>query len=515
MSNVNEFGQFLDSLIWIYENGDKKGTQRNIFYNYYNKYMKNDDSFYKELYQMIGEKNETYTLVISIIYEVTKDVRCMMAILDMLLTRDVDEFFADNILYQLGVIAFTTPEVKLDYETKREINKKLLEAHLKKYPIPYSYTPYKERNHKRIVVETNMLLSLKHAPTINVLNLCRYLQEEQGYEVYLVVNRSDVRSDIIGRYWYPPVLANYNPDIEGEFCLDYEGAMIRGFQYVWDENCIESRNAVLELIDRWKPLCVYYAGMDSYRHDIYRNMTTLISMPFNGGYISSEAQYLMCYMGADSEIAKAQLNYINKEGQIPKQVSDFGIIAEESVNSYSKVDFDMPEDAFAICIVGNRIDQEMTPEFVEILEEVARKREKVYYVFVGPSQQNHFSDEVNQRVRKLGFRNDLTDTLRAMDLFVNPVRLGGGGGGSFALQARVPVVTLENCDVYAVVGEEFGCKSLEDMKETIFKYIDNEQYYNHQMKAVEAWNARKNAVNRWEEVYKVIMQIKDELRLNG
>ena len=65
-------------------------------------------------------------------------------------------------------------------------------------------------------------------------------------------------------------------------------------------------------------------------------------------------------------------------------------------------------------------------------------------------------------------------------MFLNPPRQGGGTGGLYAIKSEVPVITLDNCDVEAIVGKEFVCNSLEDMVNMVEKYYTDNEFMKKQ-----------------------------------
>ena len=71
----------------------------------------------------------------------------------------------------------------------------------------------------------------------------------------------------------------------------------------------------------------------------------------------------------------------------------------------------------------------------------------------------------------MGYCTDLKGVVGALDLYLNPDRLGGGWSSAIALYAGIPVVTFEKGDVAYNVSEKFVVRDYKEMYEVIRKYV--------------------------------------------
>lgn len=71
----------------------------------------------------------------------------------------------------------------------------------------------------------------------------------------------------------------------------------------------------------------------------------------------------------------------------------------------------------------------------------------------------------------------LPGTYRALHLYLNPRRLGGGWSSAMALMAGLPVVTLPVCDVAYNVGGEFTVATEEEMVDAVIRYASDDVFY--------------------------------------
>ena len=85
----------------------------------------------------------------------------------------------------------------------------------------------------------------------------------------------------------------------------------------------------------------------------------------------------------------------------------------------------------------------------------------------------------------VGFCADILSRLELCDLYVNPIRAGGGTSGVEALYKGVPVVTVAYGDVYINVGNDFCVKDYNQMQDKIRQYYEDKEYYTYMSKKAE------------------------------
>lgn len=80
----------------------------------------------------------------------------------------------------------------------------------------------------------------------------------------------------------------------------------------------------------------------------------------------------------------------------------------------------------------------------------------------------------------LGKREDVLAIFELCDLFVNPIRLGGGTSAVEAMSKGLPVVSTAYGDVGATVGEDFWIKDYSEMVKIINRYQRDKTFYQRQ-----------------------------------
>lgn len=456
------------------------------------------------LEEALGDDLELYLLVLATIYFVSGNASCIDTVDSLLFRPELDLFVASNVCFQLSNIRFRNASLKTPYVHQRLLQHFLLERYETEYPFPVPFLPYEQRNKKRIVIETDLFKNRLHAPTHIVMETCRMLMQDMGYEVFLLVNVEWMSWEWMEQFWFIPYRVTCRSDLNGQFTIDYEGVTIQGYQIQWRREAASEMRQLMQRLYEWKPLCVWHIGENSFRHDYYRNLTTVLSMPCTNGYSVSEAPVLVSYMQNDSEQLKESMAYINEQKQKMVNIEIIYDYKEEGKN-YKKSDFNIPEDAFVICIVGTRLDDEMSEEFIRMLYELEESTDSLYYLIIGECIKEPFLRKDERKVQYLGFRQDLLDVIKVSDLFVNPPRKGGGGGACRALSVGVPVVTLPNCDVSSLVGDAFCCQNMNEMKEEILRYQRDPDFYREMQERVQEKNEQNNAVSNLE-YYKMLFQ---------
>ena len=161
----------------------------------------------------------------------------------------------------------------------------------------------------------------------------------------------------------------------------------------------------------------------------------------------------------------------------------FPALFETDGTMYTRQELRLPEDKFLIAIVGNRLDQEITDTFEKFMFEILQQNKKIDFVIIGEVErlQSRLVDKVyNKRVHYMVYCTDLKGVVGALDLYLNPDRLGGGWSSAIALYAGIPVVTFEKGDVAYNVSEKFVVRDYKEMYEVIQRYMENEEFYKAQ-----------------------------------
>ena len=169
----------------------------------------------------------------------------------------------------------------------------------------------------------------------------------------------------------------------------------------------------------------------------------------------------------------------------------------------------IPENKFAMIVVGFRLDDEVSDEFLRMLEEILT--EDMCMVYVGTFRLFEKRMEKYPKLKRvslyLGECQDVLSRMELCDLYLNPRRKGGGTSSVEALFKGVPVVSQNYGDVSVNVGEEFCVKDYEEMQGKILRYYKDNKYYQEMShkaikRAERLLDTDKEFINIINEVYK-------------
>ena len=440
------------------------------------------DEFYATLRLEFNNDPELYLLLLSVLYFVLNDEMSLKEVCRILCEEDVEFFAALNVRAQVENAVFLNPKLKHTYSMRREVHQHLLHRIENLSQLNLTPVAWQERSNTVIIV-TNQLLSQLHAPTKIVLEMCRCLQKDFGYQVLLIVAPEEMNPTRMFQFWYNPIAVNYEKKYNEKFLLEYNGEIIQGYQILINKANLGLMKELLNEMAAQKPVFAWYIGNMTFFADLMRQFTSVVAMPCTDGYAISEAQIMLSYMNSGSEDVEASKLYNQEKGQT---MAHFGLdfyTYQKADKIYTREQFAIPKDNFAITIVGNRLDSEISDEFIDLLNYILKISERITFVFIGIF--NGFQSRMENAIKlgraiHIGYQKDLVEVISLMDLFLNPERKGAGGGAARALSVGVPVVTLNHCDVANVSGKEFICSSKDEIIPLIEKYYNDSAFYQQQ-----------------------------------
>lgn len=374
------------------------------------------------------------------------------------------------------------------YKEKRELHRKNVQKWKEYLALDNKrYLAINERNKKRIVIVTEQLRYITHAPTQIVLNFSYILQEKLGYEVlmFVIPCNGTMPQDL----WYHAELMcsdeayHYKP-----IRREYRNVVFKGYQIEMGNTCGKEYSMMLDLIYEYNPIFVFAIAIINPVVDLVSDFTTLAVLSASLQCPVNEGQVLVRLGKMDS---KAEENYLSALQTNQKQVfieSKIPVWVENSDLHLARKDNGLPENKFLIAVVGNRLNREIDDEFMKIIQAILDGRENIAFVFIGKADEIVAylkRTEYQDQIYYIGFRPDLMAVYEMIDLYLNPIRSGGGFSSSMALMAQVPVVTLPGCDVAYNVGDEFIVKEKKDIVPLVFRYADDREFYNQKKKCAD------------------------------
>ncbi len=366
-----------------------------------------------------------------------------------------------------------------EYARKRELHKKNVEGFKEALHMHFPYVPAKKRNQNRIVIITEQILSLLHAPTKLVLETAYALQEKLGYEVLIFICPCD--GSLPKDLWHKPTSMNTQEKFRNHAMeISYRGAMFQEFQIDLHPWNLKEYQMMLEIIHAWNPFFVFGLGVLNPVADLCGAFTDLAMRAVSTECPVSEAGILVRPMRQAEEMEQEYAKGLG-DGQEQLFIKEKApVVVGQGKNQYSRSGEGLPEDKFLIAIVGNRLDAEIDMEFAALMQGIVQKAPGTAFVVIGEvgKMKNYFQGTCMEgHIFYLGYRRDLVGTYGMVDLYLNPRRMGGGYSSVMALAAAVPVVSLPGCDVAGHVGEEFLVKDYQEMEEMVLRYEAEPEFY--------------------------------------
>ena len=208
----------------------------------------------------------------------------------------------------------------------------------------------------------------------------------------------------------------------------------------------------------------------------------------NQGYPAVDADYIVHYIPSDDKEDKENKEFLLKKN-IGMIETEFLFPYDKPQKNLQKKDFGIPDgDVFVLGVVGTRLLEECTDEFLEILDRSIDKDKNIFVLFFGFIRENipKFEKRLNETMKNISnyklmeYETDMIEYLTFIDLFVNPQRIGGGNCGAMAMSLGIPVITLKACDVASVAGDNFAVDTLEEYMDLILKYKNDPEFYKRQ-----------------------------------
>ena len=405
-------------------------------------------------------------------------------LLDTLLDTDME---AARLLFHFNQIESVIFRRKLNLfiEKRTLLKKKILNAlNIEQY---FKYEKYENRNKKKLVFIMEQFLGVRHSPSLVLANWL-HVFNRLGYEVSVIsLNMNNIEKryclDLCNTFY-----SNNIMDETGKYKVKIFGKQrdILNIKFHAD-NLNYDLLLGLAAIYRYNPEFVIDFGGTNILSDLCTNFTTVVALPCVNELPVCMTPYVIRYFqGEYTESYKQSTACGKKVYDVPYSV-ELRSEEEEPEN------IELPKDRFLISIVGNRLDQEVDSDMISYLKEVSQLHEQVEYVIIGSvSTLKQNLDSMNHKCHFLGYVKNLKKVLSQTNLFFNPKRVGGGGGALQAIQVGVPVFTMGECDVSAIVGDKFVYDSFEEFKNVVDRYINDDEY---------AAEQQKNAHYQYNKVY--------------
>lgn len=417
----------------------------------------------------------------SVLLEMQKDV-CIYKDFISFVRKNSDSFSPNTqyfLFYQLVALGFEFSELT-NNDIRIELWKffqDIVESFAKMISVPLSMVPEDRRNHNKVIVITEQLLRTAHGPTKTALDRCKVIMTALGKEVVLI-NTAEIFSSVGAIPFYRVSLGSYVNDFLSLREQEWKGVKIPYVQCEKDMPEKKTLELLLKEIRNISPEYVVEIGGKSILANLINRMFPVLCVglsPSEMEYSTAKYQLLGRKINAEDESILKQVG-ISKERIIE---SVFSSSLKEQSQHISRKDLGISENDFLMIVVGFRLDEEVTTEFLQMLDDIIEP--DMHVVFLGrfnsyEASMDWFS-KLKGRSSYLGFADDILSRLEVCDLYVGPRRTGGGTSVVEAMFKGLPVVVLNYGDMAVNAGEEFCVNDYKDMQKKILEYYANPEYY--------------------------------------
>ncbi|MFD1627010.1 tetratricopeptide repeat protein [Azospirillum griseum] len=318
--------------------------------------------------------------------------------------------------------------------------------------------PVRAGGPKRVAIVTNQFTQPMHQPSRDAFDYARRMQDDFGCAV-LLVNGNLLPSQIITAF-VPAFQAMVTPSLHGAMPVTDGTATVPSWSSM-DPSLSDGKiRDLVATIEEFDPDLVVSFGGSVLAADLFAGKRPTLCIPTTSGLTCSMADILLSFDGGDPTRGLPEEYRTPFAERFRPFV--FGYSAPPPAQNASRAAFGLKDGPFLFTVVGGRLDDEVTPVFVERLEHLLDLCPNALVAFAGPvaslparlARSRHAN-----RLTCLGFVNEIRALYRVADAYLNPPRQGGGGSAAYALADGLPVVTLNQGDVAAVVG---AARALDD-----------------------------------------------------
>ena len=305
----------------------------------------------------------------------------------------------------------------------------------------------------RVCFVTNQFIGLRHQPSRDCADFAGRLQSRHDMECAIV--NCNLMPLTTTATFMPPFTATLEKSFKGAQNLDTGEGEVLMVSFADTAFTREKIGRILRTVESFRPDVLVAFGGANIIVDLFARARACptILLPTTWGQVHSFADIILGY---DERDWTADLPAIHRPpfaGRFRPFTFGFALPPKaDEVNPYA-----LPADAPVFAVVGNRLDDEVSDAFINLLERLMDRVPSAVVAFAGgvaslPARLN--ASRHADRLLSLGYITDVRGLFGRCVAFLNPPRQGGGGGAAYALGEGLPVVTTAQGDVASVAGPQ-------------------------------------------------------------
>lgn len=391
---------------------------------------------------------------------------------------------------------------EMAYETLYEAVEKCMPQSLME-DIPYN------ENNGPVVVITSQFLSEGHAPTRRVLDYSYTINQKWGIPV-VIINDGGLN---IKRIAYLPHLIQFDfiKELSDKDTINYKGATFSFYQSKVQYPDIQEIANILFSIKKMKPRLVLNVGASCLTSDLCRHFSKTATITCSTSIPRSLADNLVVCRDLRLNDQK-RLERLKTNQVVIESVFNYIMPDESNMKRYERFDFGIPEDGWLICSAGNRMQEELDYDFMNMVDNILDKISNSYFLIVGGIENPEILVNGLKNKDKIVFAGQVADgcqVIRLSNVYIQPRRKGGGRAAFEALYYGVPAVVVKYGDAWDVCGKDFEVDAYADMENKIFEYYFDRDYY-HAMQ-----NVSRNHALKLEDMGMMFENLFEKLQIKG
>ncbi|AUM96499.1 TPA: glycosyltransferase [Clostridium botulinum] len=370
----------------------------------------------------------------------------------------------------------------------------------------------------RIAIHYDQLLSIQHAPTILALAMAKNLKvycKNCKVKVFVEDNFIVNSSEIIFPYGYSSAESLQCKEIHREYLKGYD---VEVYYSNPSKSKIERTKEIVEEINKFSPNVIYSTSDMSVAREILYPYYPIVFQTHGGINFSTLCDSYVLYGNSQKE----KLLEINNELKMIDENKIYineqpGFCKEQSKEDYKKIDIGLKEDSFVMVTVGNRLNAEISNEFIDLITSFIIEKNNVAWLLVGPNDipyiMKEYKNLIEQRkIIKIDYEEDLPALYKICDVYINPIRNGGAGSVSIAMQTGIPaIVEKTSQDSVFIIGEENCVDDDKDLyMDELLKLYEDESYKKYKGDSMKKIILGKNSWKAYIEKYLEIFRLTEE-----
>lgn len=388
------------------------------------------------------------------------------------------------LFYQLKGIAFShsyLETLRVQTELLRYF-REIVKLFSEKVDVSLEPIPLQNRNQNQVLVLTEQVLGVSHGPTKTALDRCKCMMDKMGMQV-LLINTTEILSCVGEIPFWNQVVSEQTEELEVENSIEWKGVRVPYIQCVGLMPERQQLNVWLDFVRKLAPRYVVAIGGSGMLANLVNKMIPVLVV----GLCPSSLEYTSAkYQTIGRAMTDVDRYLLQEMGDTEKNVieSIFTSSLKPQSEKISRKELGLGENDFVLVTVGMRLDQEITDEFLQMLDRSMRgsMRWILWGVFTEYEKCLDRYPKLKERTIFAGTCEDILSRLEICDLYVNPTRKGGGTSCVEAMYKGLPVVTVNYGDVSVNAGADFCVADYDEMSKKIERYYEDTLYYEEMQK---------------------------------